>query len=58
MLKEIIHYYSDTEPTVEEIEDLKLKGVSENKVCFVDYYCEYQEKIITLIINGDELKIR
>ena len=58
MLVEILHYYSDREPTVEEIRDLKLTSVSQNKVCFVDYYCENKGKIITLVINGDELNVR
>ena len=58
MLKEIVHYYSDTEPTKEEIKDLKDKSLSENKIFFVEYYCEYKDTIITLEFNNGQMNIR
>ncbi len=58
MLKEILHYYSDTEPTKAEIEDLKTKSFIENKVIFVEYYCEFKDAVITLEFNDGNLSIR
>lgn len=57
MLKEIIRYYSDAEPTSEEINALKERSVSENKVFFVEYYCENKDKILTLEFNNGEMNI-
>ena len=58
MLKEVIHYYSDTEPTREEIETLKNSSLFEKKVIFVEYYCEYKDAIITLEFNNGQMNIR
>lgn len=58
MLKEIVHYYADTEPNIYELDDLKTRSVWEDKVFFVDYYCEAKEAIITLEINNEEVSIR
>lgn len=58
MLKEVIHYYSDTEPTKEEIETLKDRSFFEEKVIFVEYYCEYKDAIITLEFNNRQMNIR
>ena len=58
MLKEVIHYYSDTEPTKEEIETLKDSSFFEEKVIFVEYYCEYKDAIITLEFNNRQMTIR
>ena len=58
MLKEVIHYYSDTEPTREEIETLKDSSFFEEKVIFVEYYCEYKDAIITLEFNNRQMSIR
>ena len=57
MLKEIVHYCSDTEPTREEIQDLKDKSLSENKIFFVEYYCEYKDQITTLESHDGNLSI-
>lgn len=58
MLKEVIHYYSDTEPTKEEIKELKDRSFSEEKIIFVEYYCEYKDVIITLEFNNRQMNIR
>jgi len=58
MLKEVLHYYSDTEPTKEEIRDLEDKSFFEDKVIFVDYYCESKDQIITLEFNDGNMTIR
>ena len=58
MLKEVVHYYSDTEPTREEIEDLKDKSFFEKKVIFVEYYCEYKDTIVTLEFNNRQMNVR
>ena len=57
MLKEIVCYCSDTEPTTEEIKDLKDKSLSENKIFFVEYYCEYKDQITTLEIQDGNLSV-
>lgn len=58
MLKEVIHYYSDTEPTREEIETLKDRSYFEEKVIFVEYYCEYKDTIVTLEFNNRQMNVR
>ena len=58
MLKEVLHYYSDTEPTKEEIRDLEDKSFWEDKVIFLDYYCENKEQIITLEFNNGGMSVR
>ena len=58
MLKEVLHYYSDTEPTKEEIRDLEDKSFFKDKVIFVDYYCEAKDQIITLEFNNGNMTIR
>ena len=58
MLREVLHYYSDTEPTKEEIKDLEDKSFFEEKVIFVDYYCESKDQIITLEFNDGNMTIR
>jgi len=58
MLREVLHYYSDTEPTKEEIKDLEDKSFFEEKVIFVDYYCKSKDQIITLEFNDGNMTIR
>lgn len=58
MLKEIVNYYSDTEPTKEEIAELKERSSQENKVFFVEYYCIHKDQIITLEFNNGQMSSR
>ena len=58
MLKEVIHYYSDTEPTEEETEYLKRRSILEAKIFFLEYYCDYKDQIITLEFNTGEMNVR
>lgn len=55
MLKEIVNYYSDTEPTKEEIAELTQRSCQENKVFFVEYYCVNKDQIITLEFNNGQM---
>ena len=58
MLKEVITYYSDTEPTIVEMEDLKRRSILECKVFFVEFYSTDRDQIMSLEFNNGEVSVR